>query len=75
MLTKYPVSQNRFIRMKELCSITGLSRSTIYLYVAQGKFPSPKRLGGSGGRAIGWEWLAVEAWLAERPRVESEAYA
>lgn len=39
---------------------TGLSRSTIYLRVAQGTFPRPIPL---GQRAVGWLEREVEAWL------------
>ena len=39
---------------------TGLSRSTIYLRVAQGTFPRPIPL---GPRAVGWLEGEVEAWL------------
>lgn len=39
---------------------TGLSRSTIYLRVAQGTFPRPIPL---GPRAVGWLEDEVEAWL------------
>jgi prophage regulatory protein len=39
---------------------TGLSRSTIYLRVAQGSFPKPISL---GARAIGWVESEIEGWL------------
>jgi prophage regulatory protein len=40
---------------------TGLSRSTIYLRVAQGSFPAPVSL---GARAVGWLESDVDSWLA-----------
>ena len=40
---------------------TGLSRSTIYLRVSRGAFPTPVSL---GRRAVGWIEAEVNAWLA-----------
>ena len=42
---------------------TGLSRSTIYVRLAEGCFPRPVAL---GGRAVGWIEAEVEEWVAER---------
>jgi len=42
---------------------TGLSRSSIYLRVANGTFPSQVSL---GGRAVGWIESEIEAWLARQ---------
>jgi len=39
------------LRLPGVKASTGLSRSTIYLRVAQGTFPKPVSL---GGRAVGW---------------------
>lgn len=61
----------RLIRMKEVCTITGLSRSSIYLYVAKGVFPKPLKL---GGKAIAWRWNEVAAWLESRPVAQGKSY-
>lgn len=42
---------------------TGLSRSTIYLRVAEGSFPKPVSI---GIRAVGWLESEVESWLSSR---------
>ncbi|MCB1943977.1 MAG: AlpA family transcriptional regulator, partial [Candidatus Accumulibacter sp.] len=42
---------------------TGLSRSTIYLRIADGSFPRPVSL---GPRAVGWLESEVDDWLASR---------
>ena len=42
---------------------TGLSRSTIYLMMAQGAFPKPIPL---GARAVGWVESEIDAWLESR---------
>ncbi|MCG8049504.1 MAG: AlpA family transcriptional regulator [Candidatus Thiodiazotropha endolucinida] len=43
---------------------TGLSRSTIYLRISQGRFPKPISLG--GGRAVGWIEREITDWLNEQ---------
>ena len=40
-----------------------LSRSTIYLKVAQGSFPKPINL---GPRAVGWVASEIDAWLQQQ---------
>ncbi|MGH8322809.1 MAG: helix-turn-helix transcriptional regulator [Steroidobacteraceae bacterium] len=51
------------LRLPAVKTRTGLSRSTIYLRVAQGTFPRPVSL---GGRAVGWVDGEIQSWLAER---------
>ena len=52
---------NIILRLPAVKARTGLSRSTIYLRVAEGKFPRPISL---GARAVGWLDAEIEAWLA-----------
>jgi prophage regulatory protein len=42
---------------------TGLSRSTIYLYMSKGIFPASISL---GVRAIGWLESDIDQWLEKR---------
>ena len=42
---------------------TGLSRSTIYLYMSKGLFPASISL---GSRAIGWLESDIDEWLEQR---------
>lgn len=49
------------LRLPEVRARCGLSRSTIYQRVNDGKFPRPITL---GGRAVGWLEAEVEAWLS-----------
>ena len=44
---------------------TGLSSATIYLYMQQGTFPKPIRLGGSAS-AVGWLEHEIDAWIQEQ---------
>ena len=43
---------------------TGLSRSTIYAYIAAGDFPAQRRL---GRRRVAWLASEVRAWMVSRP--------
>ncbi len=55
--------KHTILRLPAVKRSTGLSRSTIYLRVAQGTFPQPVRL---GGRSVGWLEHEVEEWVQER---------
>jgi prophage regulatory protein len=48
------------LRLPAVKARTGLSRSTIYLRVADGSFPPPVSL---GARAVGWVESEVEDWI------------
>ena len=51
------------LRLPAVKTNTGLSRSTIYLRIAQGAFPKPVSL---GGRAVGWLDAEIQEWLQGR---------
>jgi prophage regulatory protein len=51
------------LRLPAVKTSTGLSRSTVYLRIAQGVFPRPVSL---GGRAVGWPLHEIEALNAAR---------
>lgn len=51
------------LRLPAVKARTGLSRSTIYLRIAEGKFPPSISL---GGRAVGWPQNLIESWIEER---------
>ena len=53
----------RFLRLPEVMARTGLSRSTIYVRLEQGRFPRPVSL---GSRAVGWVEAEVDEWMRER---------
>jgi prophage regulatory protein len=48
---------DRILRMREVISATGLSRSTIWRRVRAGKFPPPIEL---SDNAIGWPESAIQ---------------
>ena len=58
--TKPPI---RFLRISEVEALTGLSRTTIYDWSADGRFPRPVRL---SGRAVRWVESEVLEWMDER---------
>jgi prophage regulatory protein len=51
------------LRLPAVKAATGLSRSTVYLRIADGVFTHPVSL---GGRAVGWPALEVTALNAAR---------
>ncbi len=51
------------LRLPEVIRRTGLSRSSIYLRVANDEFPRSISL---GGRAVGWLEKDIDSWLAGR---------
>jgi prophage regulatory protein len=58
------------LRLPTVKARTGLSRSTIYLRIAEGSFPAPISL---GGRAVGWIEAEVNDWLAKRIEASRKA--
>ncbi|MCY4634553.1 MAG: AlpA family transcriptional regulator [Acidobacteria bacterium] len=58
----------RLLTLREVCEMTGLSRSSIYAMMAAGEFPKPIRI---GARAVRWYENEVRAFIASRPRAGS----
>jgi len=52
--------QERLIRLDEVIRITGLSRSRIYQYISEDKFPDNVSL---GGRSVAWVESEVCRWV------------
>ena len=50
----------RLIRLNEVISRTGLSRSRIYQYINEDKFPANVSL---GGRSVAWVDSEISAWI------------
>ncbi len=50
----------RLIRLKEVIDCTGLGRSTLYKFIADGQFPRPVSL---GDRAVAWVDAEVDEWI------------
>lgn len=51
------------LRLPTVKERTGLSRSTIYLRISNGTFPTPISL---GGRAVGWVSDEIQLWIEQQ---------
>ena len=55
--------EQRILRLPTVKSLTGLSRSTIYLRMSEGSFPKQVNL---GSRAVGWISSEIDHWIEEK---------
>jgi prophage regulatory protein len=55
----------RLIRLPEVKTLTGWSRSSIYAGIAAGTFPRPIKL---GSRAVAWPETSIQEWIEARIR-------
>ena len=53
----------RFIRLKEVLAICGMSRTSVYEAIKEKKFPAPVRL---YGRSTAWIKSEVQQWAQSR---------
>lgn len=56
------------LRLPEVKSRTGLSRSSIYIYIKKGLFPAPMKL---GLRSVGWFESEIQNWIMSKRKEES----
>jgi len=56
---KPPFRSGTLIRLADVCELLGMSRSTVYKLLSEGRFPEPVRV---GVRSVRWRVDAVEAW-------------
>jgi prophage regulatory protein len=54
------------LRKKAVLARTGLSHTTLYARMAEGKFPRPVRLGSP--HIVGWLAHEVDEWISEQVR-------
>jgi prophage regulatory protein len=52
-----------FIRLGQVKTMTGLSRSSIYQFIKDGSFPIQVKL---GARAAAWVNSEIEDWISKR---------
>jgi prophage regulatory protein len=55
----------RLLRIKDVMSRTGISRSYIYQLVSDGSFPKPAHLVPKG-TSVGWLESEIEEWIDQR---------
>lgn len=63
-------SVTSILRLPTVKARTGLSRSTIYLRISEGRFPKPVSL---GGRAVGWVEAEITDWLNQQIKASRKA--
>ncbi|MCP1463288.1 transcriptional regulator [Pseudomonas sp. ICMP 8385] len=56
-------AEHRVLRRVEVEHKTGLKRAHLYALMRAGRFPKSISL---GTRAVGWDSLEIEQWIAER---------
>jgi len=56
-------TSSKIIRLPEVKQRTGLSRTTLYTMMAEGRFPKPFKL---NLRANGWTEADIDTWIASR---------
>ncbi|PHS16402.1 MAG: AlpA family transcriptional regulator [Kangiella sp.] len=54
------VKLNTILRLPAVIKRTGLSKSSIYAFIANRKFPRPISL---GERAVGWSEYDIDRWI------------
>ena len=60
----YPgLMRSRFMRLPEVVRLTGVSRSKIYRWMAEGDFPKQIPL---GGNAVAWLERGIYDWIQKR---------
>jgi prophage regulatory protein len=58
------------LRLPAVARVVGLSRTTIYKRIEEGRFPAPINL---GERAVAWREDEIAAWIAQRTRASRGA--
>lgn len=53
----------KLIKLKTVMEYTGLARSTVYKFIAEGRFPKPVKL---GVRMVAWVESEVQEWIQEK---------
>lgn len=61
--------EDRLLRRREVEARTGLSRTSIYRLMREGRFPEPLKI---GSKAVRWPESEIGDWLAARPRAKGE---
>ncbi len=55
--------ENRILRVREVCLMTGLSRTTLWRLEKVGMFPKRMKL---ARQAVGWSWNQITKWLSSK---------
>jgi prophage regulatory protein len=63
-----PPGERRILRRAEVEARSGFKRAHIYTLMKQGDFPRAIRL---GKRAVGWDSVEIDQWIAERAKART----
>ena len=58
----------RLLTLREVSTITGISRAAIYVGIRRGDFPTPLKV---GQKNIKWRSSQIDEWLAALPEAKS----
>lgn len=61
---KHIDTPSSLLRRPQVEAITGLSRSSIYALISQGRFPEPVKL---SVRSVAWKQDSITSWVESRP--------
>lgn len=53
----------KLVTISEVCEMFNRHRSTLWVWVDEGKFPKPIKL---NGRTLGWKSEAIQDWLKQQ---------
>jgi prophage regulatory protein len=53
------------LRLRQVCDLTGLSKTAVYSLIKLGQFPRQLRL--TQRRSVCWNSLDIEKWIRSRP--------
>jgi prophage regulatory protein len=59
------MSDKRFLKLREVLSVTGLTRTSMYMLIKDGHFPAGINLI-PGGRRVAWDSDEVQDWITGR---------
>lgn len=65
---KTKMATNRVIRKQGVLGKLGVCNSTLYQWIADGKFPAPIPL---GERSVGWIEAEVDQWIEQRKQARN----
>ena len=70
MSTPLNAGSSGYLRLKDLVKRVPVAKSTIWLWVSDGKFPAPVKL---SERVTAWRVSAVEQWESEKSQTAKAA--
>ena len=60
---------DKMLTIAEVLEVTGLSRSSVYVMMREGTFPTALKI---GARAVRWRESEIREWERSRPRAEGD---